>query len=87
MTALVVTIIGAAAAAVSGTAWAIASVRRARYKFQFGIAVLRDVPPEQRAAIITAVGEAWPGHAPEVSISLLGTGARSRKALEAPNSP
>lgn len=83
MSALAATII-AICSAVNGTAWAIASVRRARYKHRFGVAALDDVPPEQRAEIIHALGAAWPERGPIVAIALPHS---SRKALEEPNGP
>jgi hypothetical protein len=83
MSAIAATII-AICTAISGTAWAVASVRRARYKHEFGVTALEDVPPERRAQIIKAVGAAWPEPSPKISIHLPG---RSRKALEEPSSP
>lgn len=78
MSAIAATII-AVCTAMSGTAWAVASVRRARYKHQFGVTALEDVPPERRAEIIKAVGAAWPERSPKMAIHLPG---RPPKALQ-----
>lgn len=53
-----------ALAAIVSVTVALCAVLRARYKFQFGVEALRDVPPEQRAEVVTAVGDAWRGWHP-----------------------
>ncbi|MCW2738875.1 hypothetical protein [Nocardioides sp.] len=50
-----------ALAAIVSVVAALAAVLRARYKFQFAMEALRDVPPARRAEVVIAVGEAWRG--------------------------
>jgi hypothetical protein len=43
---------------------ALGAALRGYFKYRFGVAALKDVPPDQRAEVVRAVGDAWRGWQP-----------------------